>query len=192
MRSGPFSSRKLWKQISADCLGAAVARRFKELRFGLIGHTYPGMSDVPIDEFRLITSTGKQVVRPEVEEIEEAYKRVTEVDLERMYAELRELYDVDETVTNEHMTISAKLTIAYEEVIRKHNISGFGYYWWGEKKFITALRSESAVAVSRLSSMGCPVVTEGDIKTAMAMKIMDLMGCGGMFGEAMVFPVHRF
>ena len=115
------------------------------------------MSDVPIDEFRLITSTGKQVVRPEVEEIEEAYKRVTEVDLERMYAELRELYDVDETVTNEHMTISAKLTIAYEEVIRKHNISGFGYYWWGEKKFITALRSESAVAVSRLSSMGCPV-----------------------------------
>ena len=122
-------------------------------------------------------------MRPEIEEIEEAYKRVTEKDLERMYKELRELYDVDETVTNEHLTMSAKLAIAYEEIIRKYKLSGFGYYWWGEKEFITDLRSQSAVAVSRLPSMGCPGVTECDIKTAMAMKIVDLMGGGGMFLE---------
>ena len=57
------------------------------------------------------------------------------------------------------------------------------YYWWGEKELITQLRSQSALAVSRLAALGRPGVTEGDVKTAMAMKIMDLLGGGGMFLE---------
>ncbi len=48
---------------------------------------------------------------------------------------------------------------------------------------MTQLRSQSALAVSRLTALGRPGVTEGDVKTAMAMKIMDLLGAGGMFVE---------
>ena len=73
--------------------------------------------------------------------------------------------------------------MAYDEVIRRHDISAFGYYWWGEKELITQLRSQSALAVSRLAALGRPGVTEGDVKTAMAMKIFDLLGAGGMFVE---------
>ncbi len=100
-----------------------------------------------------------------------------------MYGEFRETYDVDETVTDEHMKLSAQLAIAYEEVILKHDIHSFGYYWWGQKAFTTQLRAQSSLAVSRLASMGRPGVTEGDVRTAMAMKILDLLGAGGMFVE---------
>jgi len=48
---------------------------------------------------------------------------------------------------------------------------------------VTQLRSQSALAVSRLAAMGRPGVTEGDIKTAMAIRMLDLMGGGGMFLE---------
>jgi L-arabinose isomerase len=100
-----------------------------------------------------------------------------------MVLQFRALYDVDKTVTNEHMHFSARTAVAYEEVIKKHDIFAFGYYWWGEKELITQLRAQSSLAVSRLASLGRPGVTEGDVKSAMAMKIMDLIGAGGMFVE---------
>ena len=184
VRTGPFSSKRLWNEVRADCVGAAAARAFKELNIGLIGETYTNMADMPIDEHRLLRATGKLLVRPEVEEIEEAYKRVTEEQLEDMYRQFREMYDVDKTVTDEHMRDSAQIAVAYDEVVRKkYNIHAFGYYWWGEKPIVTQLRSQSGLAVSRLAALGHPGVTEGDVKAAMAMKILDLLGAGGMFVE---------
>jgi L-arabinose isomerase len=91
---------------------------------------------------------------------------------------------VDETVTNEQMKTSAQIAIAYDEIVhKKYDIHAFGYYWWGEKPLITQLRAQSGLAVSRLAALGRPGVTEGDVKTAMAMKILDLLGGGGMFVE---------
>jgi len=183
VRSGHFGQQRLWDEVEADCRGAAAARAFRELNFGVIGNTYTHMTDMPTDEHRVLRATGKLLQRPEVEEIEEAFKRVTKAQLEDMYRQFRAMYDVDATVTNEHLKVSAQIAVAYDEIIRKHDISAFGYYWWGEKEEITTLRSQSALAVSRLAALGRPGVTEGDVKTAMAMKLLDLLGGGGMFVE---------
>ena len=183
VRTGHFGQQRLWDELRADCLGAAAARAFKALNFGVIGNTYTNMVDMPTDEQRLLRATGKLLKRPEVEEIEEAFARVTPAQLEDMYGQFREMYDVDETVTNEHMKFSAQVAVAFEEVIRRHDLNAFGFYWWGEKEHLTDLRSQAALAVSRLAALGRPGVTEGDVKTAMAMKIMDLLGGGGMFLE---------
>jgi L-arabinose isomerase len=183
VRSGPFGSERLWRELQADCAGAAAARAFRQTNFALIGETYTHMVDMPIDEHRVLAATGRMLVRPEVEEIQAAYERVTDEQLDAMYDELRRLYEVDGTVTNAHLRFSAQTSIAYEEVIRKHDIGAFGYYWWGQKELMTQLRAQSNVAVSRLASMGRPGVTEGDVKTAMALKILDLLGAGGMFVE---------
>ena len=183
VRSGPFRSDKFWRQVSADCAGAATARAFGAMKVGIIGNTYTGMVDMPTDEHRWLRATGNLLVRPEVEEIEEAYHRVTDKQLQDMYGQFHKMYDVDETVTDEHMKFSAQAAVAYEEVILKHDIWAFGYYWWGQKELITQLRSQSNLAVSRLAAMGRPGVTEGDVKTAMAMKLLDLLGAGGMFVE---------
>jgi len=181
--TGHFGQPRFWAEVEADCRGAAAARRYRELHYGVIGATYTDMTDMPTDEHRLLRATGKLLQRPEVEEIEEAFHRVTPAQLEDMYAQFRAMYDVDETVTNAHLQLSAQLAVAYDAVIRKHDISAFGYYWWGEKELITQLRAQSALAVSRLAALGRPGVTEGDVKTAMAMKIFDLLGGGGMFVE---------
>lgn len=183
VRTGFFDDPRLRMELKADIRGAAAAKFFKNMNIGLIGEVYTHMSDMPIDEHRLLKATGRMLKRPEVEEIENAYHRVTEEQLEDMYRQFRALYDVDRTVTNEHMRFSAQLAIAYDEVIRKYDIFAFGYYWWGERELITQLRAQSNLAVSRLAALGRPGVTEGDVKSAMAMKIMDLLGAGGMFVE---------
>ena len=183
VRTGYFDDPRLHEELQADFAGAAAARFFRQMNIGLIGEVYTHMVDMPIDEHRLLRATGKMLVRPEVEEIEEAYGRVTDEQLQDMYGQFRQMYDIDDTVTNEHMKFSAQVAVAYDEVIGRHDIYAFGYYWWGEKELVTQLRAQSGLAVSRLAALGRPGVTEGDVKSAMAMKIMDLIGAGGMFAE---------
>lgn len=183
VRTGALDDPRLQAEIRADCLGAAAARFFKQMKVGLIGQVYTNMSDMPIDEHRLLRATGRLLERPEVEEIENAYFRVTEDQLEDMYRQFREMYDVDETVTNEHMRFSAQVAVAFDQVITRHDIHPFGFFWWGERELMTQLRAQAALPVSRLTALGRPGVTEGDVKSAMAMKILDLFGGGGMFVE---------
>ena len=183
VRTGHFAESRLQNELEQDFKGAAAAKYFKRMNIGLIGGEYTHMTDMPVDESRILKATGRMLKKPEVEEIENAFSEVTDEQAEEMCAQLRDLYEVDETVTNEHMLFSAKAAVAYEQVIMRHDISAFGYYWWGEKDLITQLRAQSGLAVSRLAAFGRPGVTEGDVKAAMAIKIMDLLGAGGMFVE---------
>jgi len=181
--TGHFDDPVLQARLRADFAGAAAARFVRSMNVGLIGQVYTHMADMPFDEHRWLRATGRMLVRPEVEEIQNAFGEVTEKQLSAMYHEIRGMYDVDSTVTDEHLRFSAQAAIAYEQVIRRHNISAFGYYWWGEQDAVTQLRAQSGLAVSRLASLGCPGVTEGDVKSAIAMKILDLFGGYGMFVE---------
>ncbi len=183
VRSGSIDDARLIAELQSDFTGAAAASRFREMNVGLIGQGYTGMTDMPIDEHRLLRATGKLLVRPEIEEVEEAYRRVDDESVRRMIEEIRSVFEVAEDVTNEHLRFSSEAALAYEEVITRHDISAFGYYWWGEKEHTTQLRAQSSVAVSRLGSMGRPGVTEGDVKSALGLKLMDLLGAGGMFTE---------
>jgi len=183
VRTGYLDDPRLQQELADDFRGAAAARFFKHMNVGLIGQVYTGMADMPIDEHRLLRATGRLLVRPEVEQIENAYHRVTETQLDDMYQQFREMYDVDATVTNEHLRFSAQAAVAFDEVIQKYDISAFGFYWWGERELVTQLRAQAGLAVSRLAALGRPGVTEGDVKSAMAMKILDLLGAGGMFVE---------
>lgn len=192
--TGYFDDIRLINEIKAEVLGASAAVFFRQMNIGLIGQIYTNMIDMPIDEHRLIRATGKLLKRPEIEEIENAYNRVTQSQIEIMCLQFRQMYDVDENVTDEHLRFSAQLAVAYDEIITKHDIYAFGYFWWGERELITQLRSQSTLAVSRLASLGRPGVTEGDVKSAMAMKIIDLLGGGGMFLEffSMDFDANFF
>ncbi len=183
VRTGAFGDARLQAELRSDFDGAAAAAAFQRMNAGLIGQTYTHMGDMPIDEHRLMRATGNMLVRPEVEEIENAYHRVTEERLAAMYAELREVYQVDDSVTNEHLRFSAQTAIAFDEIIHKYDLDAFGFYWWGERALTTQLRSQSGLAVSRLTALGRPGVTEGDVKSALAMKILDLLGGAGMFAE---------
>ena len=181
--TGPLKDDRFWEEIRRDAVGAAAAREFKKLNFAIIGAPYTNMVDMPADDHKLIKATGRMFLRPEVEEFATEYARVTEDEIKDMNAQFRDFYAVEDNVTDEHMYESSKIAVVFDKIIRKYDISGYGYYWWGVSDLYTHLRAQSTVAGSRLASMGRPGVTEGDVKTAMAMKFMDLVGAGGMFLE---------
>ncbi len=181
--TGPLKDEKFWGAIYKSAVGAAAAKEFKKLNFAVIGSQYTNMVDMPADDHKLLASTGKMFLRPEIEEFYEEYQKVNEDEIREMNSQFRDFYEVKENVTDEHMYESAKIAVVYDKIIKKYDIAGYGYYWWGISDLYTHLRAQSTVAGSRLASMGYPGVTEGDVKTAMAMKFMDLVGAGGMFLE---------
>lgn len=183
VRTGYLEDPRLQAELETECRGAAAAAQFRRMNVGLIGETYTNMADMPIDEHRLLRATGRLLVRPEVEEVLQAFQAATDEQVGSMLREFRELYDVDGTVTDEHMRFSAQVAVAFDEVVSRHDLSAFGYYWWGQTELVTQLRAQSNIAVSRLAALGRPGVTEGDVKTAIAMKLLDLLGAGGMFVE---------
>ncbi len=183
VRTGPFDDARWQQELRSDCAGVAAARAVRHMNIGLIGQVYPGMSDMPIDETRLLRATGRMLVRPEIEEFENAFRQVTGDQLEEMFTQLHTMYEVDRSVTRDHIRFSAQVAVAFDMIVRKHDLAAFGYYWWGERELMTQLRAQSGLAVSRLAALGRPGVTEGDVKTAMALKILDLLGGGGMFVE---------
>ena len=181
--TGYFGNEKFWQEIKRQCMGAAAASAYSKCRFGVIGNTYTNMVDMPVDDHRILRATGQLVCRPEIEEVEKAYDNVTEEQLKDMYRQFREYYEVDDSVTDAHMRESAKIAVAFDEIVKQYAIDGMGFYWWGQSEKLIELRSQSALAASRLTAMGIPCVTEGDVKAAMAMKILNLLGGGGMFLE---------
>jgi L-arabinose isomerase len=182
--TGWLEDPRFWDEIERDAAGAATAREFKTLNFAAFGNPYTNMTDMPADDHRLLKATGKMFLRPEIEEFAVEYDKVTEPEVKDMLAQFRDMYEMDDSVTDEHMYESAKIAVVYDKIIaQKYDISGYGYYWWGQSDPYTHLRAQSAIAGSRLASMGRPGVTEGDAKTAMGMKIFDLLGAGGMFLE---------
>lgn len=183
VRTGHFADARLIEELSQDFSGAAAAKAFRLVNAGLIGQVYTGMTDMPIDERRFLRATGRMLVRTEVEELLNAYHRVSDQELDAMYGEFRNMFDVDATVTNDHMKLSAQAAVAYDKVVTIHDIGAFGYYWWGDSERVTQLRAQSNLAVSRLAALGRPGVTEGDVKSALAMKVLDLLGAGGIFFE---------
>ncbi len=183
VRTGTLNDKGLHQGLQADFMAAAAARKFRNIQAGLIGNIYTGMTDMSIDQQRLLRTTGHLLICPEVEEIIDAYQKVTDEELKDMYAQFRQLYQVDRTVTDEHMRFSAQIAVAFDSVIKRHNIDCFGFYWWGKKNLVTQIRAQAGLAVSRLAAQGIAGVTEGDVKSAMAMKILNLLGGFGMFVE---------
>jgi L-arabinose isomerase len=181
---GWLNDNRMWEEIRQDSIGASAASAFKKMNFAIIGNAYTNMTDMPADDHRLLKTMGKLFLKPEIEEFAVEYGKVKEHEIREMLEQFRDFYAVDESVTDEHMYESAKIAVVFDKIIvEKYDINGYGYYWWGVDPLYTRLRSQSTVAGSRLASMGRPGVTEGDVKTAMGMKFMDLVGAGGMFVE---------
>ncbi|NRA40297.1 MAG: hypothetical protein HRU15_19290 [Planctomycetes bacterium] len=187
VRSGALDDARFWDEVNADCKGSAAARAFSEMNVGVIGNTYTNMVDMPTDEHRILNVFGKMINRPEIEELVEVYKTVSEEEIEGMLGEIRSIYQVHDNVLDDHLVESAKIAVVYDKIVKKYDIDCFGYYWWGQGELTTQLRSQSALAVSRLAAMGHSGVTEGDLKCAMAMKVFDYLGAGGMFNEFFSF-----
>ena len=85
------------------------------------------------------------------------------------------------------MTWSAKVAAAQAELVKDYHLDALSYYYHStDGNPYEELQSGFIVGHSLLTAAGVPCAGEADIKTALAMKICDLLDIGGSFAEIVV------
>jgi L-arabinose isomerase len=169
-----------------------AARSLRTARIGFLGHTYPGMLDMYSDFTQVHAQTGAHV---EVLEIDDLVERVEAADaaaIERKGEEIRQTFDLAEAgtdpiaaeITPETFEWSARVAVGLDRLVDDFELDGLTYYYRGVGRNIAErVGAGLIVGNSLLTARGVPAAGEGDLKTNIAMLLLDRLGCGGSYTE---------
>jgi L-arabinose isomerase len=181
-----------WEAIREWVDAAYAVRSLRAARIGFLGHTYPGMLDMYSDFTQVHAQAGAHV---EVLELDDLVARVEAADaaaIEAKSAEIRELFaladpgldPIADEITPERFEWSARVAVGLDRLVADHALDGLTYYYRGlgdnANERVTA---GVIVGNSILTARGIPTSGEGDLKTNLAMLLLDRLGAGGSYTE---------
>jgi L-arabinose isomerase len=181
-----------WAAIE-EWIGAARAvQSLRAARLGFLGHTYPGMLDMYSDFTQVHAQTGAHV---EVLEMDDLVERVESADaaaVERKGDEIRERFEladpgvdpIADEVTPVVFDWSARVAVGLDRLVDDFRLDGLTYYYRGVGGNAgERVGAGLIVGNSLLTARGVPASGEGDLKTNVAMFLLDRLGGGGSYTE---------
>jgi L-arabinose isomerase len=187
---------RAWAEIEEWVGAAAVRRALRQSRFGFLGNTYGGMLDMYSDFTQIQAQTGLHVEVLEMGDLTRLLRDVTPEDVRAKRDEVAAMFEVSDDVpadpiarrpTEEQMDWSCRVAAAQERLVRDFDLDALAYYYHGAPDSEDErIQAGFIVGHSLLTARGIPCAGEGDLKTALAMKICDLLGTGGSYSELVV------
>lgn len=191
---------KAWKEIEEWCMAAEVKRTLSHARFGFLGGYYSGMLDMYSDLTMLSAQTGMDVEILEMSDLDAYLQDVKEEEKKEMLAKINDFFEISgdspsdpiaRKPTREQLDWAAEVAVAQEKMVRDRNLDSVSYYYHGRDDHFEDVQSGFIVGFSLLNAEGIACSGEGDIKTALAMKIADICGKGGSFCEIVAADFNR-
>ncbi|MHC4741479.1 MAG: L-fucose/L-arabinose isomerase family protein [Planctomycetota bacterium] len=179
-------------EISRWCDIAVVVHDLKRARIGHFGHPIEHMLDMQTDQTALTAAFGCHIVQTEADELLEFESEVTDEQIAEKRGEILNLFDtpdpqsdpLTEKLTDEDLLVAARVAVALDKFVDSHKLDGLAYYYEGrEGSELRRVVTNLIVGNSLLTAAGFPMCGESDLKTCIAMMIMDRLGCGGSFAE---------
>ena len=179
-------------EIAKWCNIAMVLHALKGARIGLMGHTMEAMYDMHADPTAISAAFGIHVPLLEVDDAVEVYADVTDDEVRAKIKVIDSEFDMPDPkndpitskLTDEDKLQAAKSAAALDRLVEKYNLTGLAYYYEGlENTIQRKISSTFIVGNSILNAQGIPMCGEYDIKTCIAMLIMDRLNIGGSFAE---------
>jgi L-arabinose isomerase len=173
-----------WREIEDWCRAAAVARAVRQCRIGFLGHTYPGMLDMYSDFTAMHAQLGAHI---EVLEMDDLAKRVAAAGADEIAAKLataREVFAIDASVPAGDLDWAARVAVGLDRLAADFALDGLTYYYRGlDGNEFERLGAGLTLGNTLLTARGIPASGEGDLKTCIAMLMMDRLGAGASFTE---------
>ncbi|WP_456271144.1 L-arabinose isomerase family protein [Bacillus sp. AK031] len=189
-------AKRAWIEIEEWIRAASVPRTLQYSRFGFLGNTYSGMLDMYSDFTMVQAQTGIHLEVLEMCDLDRLLKEVTTEEVNEKLAEVYEMFEISgdspsdpiaKQPTTEQMEWACRVAAAQEKLVREYDLDALSYYYHGTSGGeYEKLQSGFIVGHSLLTARGIPCAGEGDLKTALAMKICDILGTGGSFSEIVV------
>lgn len=190
-----------WRQIEEWIRAAAVVRTLQEGRMGFLGHTYPGMLDMYSDFTMITGQTGMHVEVLEMCDLDTIVRDVTESEKREKYEQVEQMFVISEDSPAdplarkprpEQLDAACRVAVAQEKMVREFDLDALTYYYRGrEANEYERLQEAFILGHSLLTAQGIPCSGEGDMKTAVAMKICDTAGVGGSYSELVACDYER-
>jgi len=179
-----YDDAQAWEEVRSWCAAAGVARTIRRARFGMLGHTYPGMIDMSTDVGMIHAQLGAHVEILEIDDLKDRVEAVMPAELDRAMADTNVTFAVSSDISHEGIEWGVRIAAALERLANDFQLDGLAYYYRGTDGDRTEqIASSMILGNTLLTARGVPAAGEGDLKTAIAMKIMHELGSGGSFSE---------
>lgn len=179
-------------EIYEYCQIAKVLQSLKKARIGQMGHVLEAMLDMHTDATLLTSTFGCHIVQTEPEEVLRHFRDAQEEHISNYKSEIVQFFDfpdpksdpITEKLKPEDLEIAAQVGVALDRFIEEKNLDGLAYYYEGEPESeLRKVVTNFIVGNSMLTAAGFPMCGEMDLKTCVAMMIMDRLEMGGSFAE---------
>jgi len=184
---------RAWTQIEQWLAAASAVRTLRYGRMGFLGHTYPAMLDMYSDFTMVTAQSGMHVEVLEMCDLARLLREVSDKDKKAKLDEIKEMFVISEDSpadplarrpTAEQLDRACAVAVAQERMVREFDLDALTYYYRGhDGNEYQQLQEAFILGHSLLTARGIPCSGEGDMKTALAMKICDTLGVGGSYSE---------
>lgn len=173
-----------WQQIEEWLEAARVVHKLAHSRLGLMGHYYGGMLDISTDLVQVSGRFGVHIEMIEVDELSAFRQGIAQEAIEGKVRNFREFFTIGDDCSNLELNRAAKTAIALDHLVQQKQLDLMAYYYKGSGiPDNEDTMSSIILGTSMLTGRGVPVAGEYEVKNAIAMKIMDVLGAGGSFTE---------
>ena len=181
-----------WLALREWLDAARAVRSLRSARIGFLGHTYPGMLDMYSDFTQVHAQTGAHVEVLEMDELVARVESAATPEIERKGDEIRATFDLADPgadpiageITSEVFEWSARVAAGLDCLVEDFELDGLTYYYRGVGgNAAERVAAGLIVGNSLLTARGVPASGEGDLKTNIAMLLMDRLGAGGSYTE---------
>jgi len=179
-------------ELADFCAVARVLHDLQRARIGHMGHVLEAMLDMHTDPTALTAAFGAHIVQCEPDQLLAHYEMVDDVAIQDKEAEITRFFDTPDPksdplttkLTDPDLRTAARTAAALDSFIAAENLDGLAYYYEGRADSpVRELMTNLVVGNSLLTGAGFPMCGEYDLKTCIAMLIMDRLEMGGSFAE---------
>jgi L-arabinose isomerase len=182
--SGYVEDERAWARIGRWIKATGVRSALRTGRHGLMGHLYPGMLDVSTDPTLVSAHFGGHLEVLEFDDLRVRVAAVTDQELSDRIALARHVFDVDDSVVDEDFGWAAKVSVGLDRLVDDFCLDSLAYYHRGlDGEQHERLGAGMILGASLLTASGVPAAGEYELRTSLAMLIVDRLGGGGSFTE---------
>jgi L-arabinose isomerase len=183
---------RAWGQIGDWVAAAGAVRSLRRSRIGFLGHNYAGMLDMYSDFTQVHAQTQAHVEVLEIDDLAARVETVTDAEASAKRAEIEAMFDYAEPATDPiagpieepDLDWSTRVAVGLDKLVADFELDALTYYyrgWNGNEG--ERLGGGVIVGNSLLTARGIPTAGEADLKTNIAMLLLDRLGAGGSYTE---------
>ncbi|WP_433185861.1 arabinose isomerase [Actinoallomurus sp. CA-150999] len=190
--SGYVEDERAWAKIGRWVRAAGVRAALRRGRHGLMGHLYPGMLDVSTDLTLVPANFGGHMEVLEFDDLRVRVEKVTDAEAEAKKKEAAEIFELADSVNDEDFSWAARVAAGLDRLVEDFELDSLAYYHRGlDGEIHERLGAGMILGSSLLTARGVPAAGEYELRTSLAMLIMDRLGAGGSFTELQALDFQR-